>query len=65
MPVGEPARTSRVPPAPAEETRAVIFWALLRTYGLKEIQSPLLMSPTVLPPWAVALTMTVTPAESP
>ena len=52
LPVGEPARTSSLPPAPAEATRAVSDLALLRTYGLKAIQSPLSMSPTVLPPLA-------------
>ena len=55
VPVGEPARTCSVPPAPAEETRAVNDVALLSRYGSNAIQSPLWMSPTVLPPSAVAL----------
>lgn len=64
-PVGEPARTSSLPPVPPEAMRAVIFVALLRTYGSKEIQSLLLMSPTVLPPCAVAFVWIVTPSDLP
>jgi hypothetical protein len=52
VPAGEPARTSRVPPAPAQETRAVSLVALPSAYGLKEIQSPSSVKPTVLPPSA-------------
>ena len=41
------------------------FVALHRTYGLKEIQSPLSMSPTVLPPLARCPWLTTeTPEES-
>ncbi|RPK85184.1 hypothetical protein EES45_02895 [Streptomyces sp. ADI97-07] len=65
VPVGEPVRTSRVPPLPPEETLAVSEVALPRMYGSKEIQSPLSMVPTVFPPFAAALSMTVTPAEPP
>lgn len=65
VPVGDPLRTSRVPPLPPEEMRAVNLSAPERLYGLKEIQSPLWMSPTVLPPWAVDLFCGATPSESP
>jgi hypothetical protein len=34
-----------------------------RMYGVKEIQSSLSMSPTVLPPWALVLLGVVTPEE--
>ena len=34
VPVGEPARTSIVPPEPAEETRAVNWVALFSRYGV-------------------------------
>lgn len=54
-PLADPVRTSRKPPAPPEEIRAVSLVEPVRLYGLKAIQSPLSMSPTVLPPWAVAL----------
>ena len=63
VPVGEPARTWRVPPAPAEETRAVNEVALPSRYGSNAIQSPLLMSPTVLPPSAVALSKVLMPGR--
>ena len=52
VPVAEPARTSIVPPGPAEDTRAVNDVALPSAYGWKEIQSPLSMKPTVAPPSA-------------
>lgn len=65
VPVGEPARTSRVPPDPADETRAVSFLASARTYGVKEIQSPEEIAPTVRPPCADSRVVTVTPEESP
>ena len=54
-PVGEPDRTESVPPAPAEDTRAVNRVAVLSAYGWNAIQSPSLMSPTVRPPSAVPL----------
>lgn len=43
VPVGEPARTSNVPPAAPEAVRAVSLVALVRRYGLNEIQSPFSM----------------------
>ena len=55
VPVGEPVRTCSVPPAPADETRALNEVALFSLYGSNAIQSPLLMSPTVLPPSAAVL----------
>ena len=63
VPVGEPARTCSVPPAPAEETRALNEVALLSWYGSNAIQSPLWMSPTVLPPSAVVLSNVSMPDE--
>jgi hypothetical protein len=54
VPVAEPARTWIVPPAPAEDTRAENEVTSLSRYGVNEIQSPLLTSPTVLPPSAGA-----------
>ncbi len=65
VPAGEPARTSMVPPLPPEETRAVNAVALPRAYGVKEIQSPFSMWPTVFPPCAGAWSTTWTPEESP
>ena len=56
---------TRQAPLPPEEMRAVNLSAPVRLYGLKEIQSPSWMSPTVLPPWAEGLFCGATPSESP
>ncbi len=63
VPVGEPARTCNVPPAPADDTRALNDWALLSLYGSNAIQSPFSMSPTDLPPSAVDLSKVVMPDD--
>src|SRR6476469_2241016 len=54
VPVADPARTSTVPPGPADDTRAVIDVTLPSAYGLNEIQSPSSVKPTVWPPSAPA-----------
>ena len=43
VPVAEPARRVRVPPTPAEATRAVNAVTPDRLYGVNEIQSPFSM----------------------
>ncbi len=63
VPVGEPARTSNLPPAPADDTLALNDVALLSLYGSSAIQSPFSMSPTDLPPSAVDLSRTATPDD--
>ncbi|RGC66057.1 hypothetical protein C5N14_25405 [Micromonospora sp. MW-13] len=63
VPVAEPARTWRVPPAPAEETRALNEVTFPSWYGWNAIQSPFSMLPTVLPPSAVPLSKVAMPDE--
>ena len=63
VPVGEPVRNCTVPPVPPEEARTSTEVALFSLYGSNSIQSPLLMSPTVLPPSAVVLVNWLTPDE--
>ena len=49
-PVIEPARNSSVPPALADETRAVTPVTPVRLYGVNDSQSPFSMAPTQVPP---------------
>src|SRR5688500_7391540 len=51
-PVAEPVRSVMVPPGPADATRAVNDVTPPRLYGVNEIQSPLSIELTALPPVA-------------